>query len=223
MGEFGGEIGKLLGTLGKASLYGQVASAVGGTGAGIGATIGGLVGPEGAMIGYVVGKVTEDVGRLGAAIATMPIKIERWADSLMESTRDLRRFNGTIANVFAQLDRQQIMLGVRTARETGGTTAGLGEALMDLREEMQPLKEIAINVRNLGATGAVRFATAMVKQAEPMLRAALIAVFPVGVGLAIQVALDKILEEIKRNNRVQGNQFQQAVIEGMRRPINDKF
>ncbi|HEV3342610.1 MAG TPA: hypothetical protein VG125_19715 [Pirellulales bacterium] len=141
----------------------------------------------------------------------------------MESTRDLRRFNGTIANVFAQLDRQQIMLGVRTARETGGTTAGLGEALMDLREEMQPLKEIAINVRNLGATGAVRFATAMVKQAEPMLRAALIAVFPVGVGLAIQVALDKILEEIKRNNRVQGNQFQQAVIEGMRRPINDKF
>jgi hypothetical protein len=92
-----------------------------------------------------------------AGLFTLPLALvglvkatEKLGEAQLESYRNLRRFNGTIANTFARLDRQRYMLEARQANATAGSTKFLGEQMQDLRESLQPLRSLAANVANLG-------------------------------------------------------------------------
>lgn len=213
------------GRLASATVAGSVAGMVGGTGAGIGATIGGLIDPAGGeIVGAALGMVAEQSTRAAVAIGSLPIKIERWGDSLIESQRDIMRFNGQISNTFAMLKRQEFQLGARTARATGETTKQLGAHLMELKEELQPLREIAMNVKNLTATLTTNLATQLVKNLAPIVGQILGALGPLAiVAPFLQAKLQEIINEQKKANRMATNDFQDAFRQAMNRPVNDKL
>ena len=61
----------------------------------------------------------------------------------------MKRFNGNLAVMFNQIDRQKLLLEARTAANTGGTAKALADQEMALNEELQPLKEEFENLKNV--------------------------------------------------------------------------
>jgi len=194
-----------------------------GTGAKIGGLVGSFAGPEGAIIGEVVGATVEGLGKLAVSVAGIPSQVDSWAQSLIDSQKDIRMFNGQIANTFAKLRRQEITLGARTARATGGTTEALGSSLMELREEMQPLREIATNVRNIAGSAGAKFATVLVKNFAHIAGAAVGAILGAMAGLATEKAIQKLIDEQKKANKTAQNNFRRAFKDSMNQPINRNF
>lgn len=99
--------------------------------------------------------------------------LEQWGTGVLESSRDLRRFDSSLARTFAVLDRQQLMLQVRSAQATGGSASTLGKELQGLRKELQPFRENATIALNLIATHVVDIARAavMVSKWAPVMQA----------------------------------------------------
>lgn len=100
---------------------------------------------------------------IGGGLITLPYAlhksiqaIEQWTTAVMESHRPMERLNAAIATTFARLERQELILTARMAQATGGSVAALGERLAELREEMQPLREAGVTVRNLLQIGMAR-------------------------------------------------------------------
>ena len=193
----------------------------GGIGAQIGGTVGMAFGPEGALIGSVIGQTVEGLTRLAASIATLPVKIRGWDESLLESQRDLRRFNGAIARTFTALDRQRIMLDVQQARATGGTVQTLGRELMELKETLQPLREFSANITNLGGAISARFVSQWIQGVEAMLNNAAFKILNPKTAALFEI-LKAMHEEMKKMNVQQGNQFQAHFRQIVNRPINFK-
>ncbi len=70
-------------------------------------------------------------------------------------------FNGRIGAAFARMTAQDFTLQARTAAGVSGTTEGLANALMALREDTQPIKEALMNIWNSVGTVAVKIAHGM--------------------------------------------------------------
>lgn len=112
----------------------------------------------------LAGPIGIGAGTLAAAVITLaktPHIIEGFTSGLLEGQRDLRRFNGSIAVAFAQLDRQEYQLAARTGRETSGTTKNLTQSQMALREALQPQRELLTNVKNDLGTFANKAGTSL--------------------------------------------------------------
>lgn len=70
---------------------------------------------------------------------------------VLESRRELARYSGQIAETFAKLDRQTILLDIRRARYTAESASQLGAAVLSLRNNLAPLEnEGARLVNNIG-------------------------------------------------------------------------
>lgn len=94
------------------------------------------------------------VATLGATLPLAGMKIvdmfERLGTSILESSRQLERFHPQIHATYAQLERQQMVIRRETAGGTAGTQQFLGQALMDLRDNLQPMKEDLTILKNAG-------------------------------------------------------------------------
>ena len=102
-----------------------------------------------AAAGGPAGLAVGAVALLGTAALAATKKIKDFADATLESQRELARFEGKIASVFARLDRQEAILAARTAAGTSGSTQLLGEQMMALRDEWQPMREDLATLKNL--------------------------------------------------------------------------
>lgn len=107
----------------------------------------------GKILGAWAGLVKLTAGLFGAAKAS-----EAFGRRVLEGQRDLRKFNASIANSFAKLDRQEIVLASRKAAATSGSTKLLADQYMALRQEIAPISDSLTNALNLLATGAVALA-----------------------------------------------------------------
>lgn len=90
------------------------------------------------------------------ALAGIAKGLEQFGTALAESRRPLGRFNGTIANTFARLDQQSLVLQARRAQATGGSTKFMGDSLRSLRGEMAPLAKIGTTAMNFLGTIAIQ-------------------------------------------------------------------
>lgn len=102
---------------------------------------------------------TRALVKMSLIVVTLPIAIKKWSDSLVESRRELIRYNSRIAAAIARLDYQQFRLNVRGAAATQTSTVRLTEAVAEFREAFQPLSEDMRTVVNTLATGLVRLGT----------------------------------------------------------------
>lgn len=94
-----------------------------------------------------------------AALLGLPKATKIWTDSLVESRRELARFNPRIAAAMGALDVQRIRNQFRLGGATAGTTVQLSKAIGEFREAMLPLETIARNGINVLATGITKVAT----------------------------------------------------------------
>lgn len=106
----------------------------------------------------VAGLTTLSLGVLGATKG-----IERLGTAVVEGYRGLEKYNGSIAVMFAQLDRQQVILGARYAAATGGSANFAGKGLMGLREQLAPLQQTFGTFKNLATGGLIRVAEGILR------------------------------------------------------------
>jgi hypothetical protein len=155
---------------GAAGATGAAAAAGGGAAAAGAASGAGAAGAAGAAGGgglaaagaALANPVTATVAALAAVpVATLGVTkaFAAVAERTMEASRDLARFNGSIATTFAMLDKQELALKARTAAGTSGTASMLGESVMEMKEAMQPVNETMKNTMNLIGTGLAEVAT----------------------------------------------------------------
>lgn len=123
------------------------------TGGSFGEKIGDLLkfGP----LGLVVGNLT----RRFKAAASIPGQFIEWGDALKEGKRHLIAFNGQIAVAMVESERRGIIRQVGEGRRVGASTAFLTEGLDDLKDAVQPLKDLFSNGLNLLIGIAARIAT----------------------------------------------------------------
>lgn len=123
------------------------------TGGSFGEKIGDLLkfGP----LGLVVGNLT----RRFKAVASIPQQFIEWGDALKEGKRHLMAFNGQIAVAMVESERRGIIRQVGEGRRVGASTAFLTEGLDDLKDAVQPLKDLFSNGLNLLIGIAARIAT----------------------------------------------------------------
>jgi len=103
----------------------------------------------------IPGRVVKGLVALTVGLFTGAKAAEGFGKRVLEGQRDLRRFNSSIANTFAKLDRQDLVLAARKAASTSGTTRTLANQYMSLRSELAPITNSMANVVNLVATGVV--------------------------------------------------------------------
>lgn len=96
-------------------------------------------------LGIVVGDLT----RRFKAVASIPGQLVDWGDALKESQRHLMAFNGQIAVALVESERRGIIRQIGEGRRTGASTAFLTESLNDLKDELQPIRDVATNVLNV--------------------------------------------------------------------------
>ena len=77
--------------------------------------------------------------------------LEKFGESTVEGYRGLEKFSGNLAVMYAQLDRTQLVLGAQYAQATGGTAAMAGGELRELKEALQPLREMGGTMKNIFA------------------------------------------------------------------------
>lgn len=108
----------------------------------------------------------KSLATLTASLITGGKAAEAFGRRVLEGQRDLRRFNAGIANAFARIDRQDMVLAGRKASATSGSTQLLAKQYMELRNDLSPITHGIASSINLIATGVVgiaRIATLLVK------------------------------------------------------------
>ena len=101
------------------------------------------------------------------------------AEGQVEAQRVLTRFNGSIASAYALLDRGEILRQRASGGRTADSTKSVVDAVNDMRDQLQPLKDVATNIFNtLGKWGA----TVVAKLAQVLDK--------IGQGLGILDAID---------------------------------
>lgn len=101
----------------------------------------------GTMIGTPKHRV-ESWLKLQSIVGTMPARIERWGEALHESQRNLMAFNGQIAKSFIERERRGMLRSFDSGKRTAGTTERLGESLEDLKDTLQPYRDLLTNMSN---------------------------------------------------------------------------
>jgi len=74
--------------------------------------------------------------------------MEKLTTRILERQRDLARYSPRIATTFAKVDYQERLLASRRARGTGASTQALGESLIELRREIEPMRVMMTTIVN---------------------------------------------------------------------------
>ena len=85
------------------------------------------------------------------ALASFPKIVQRWTEAIVESRRHLAQFDARMAGAYAKLDIDRTMRDIRTAQETGGSSAELARQLSVLEDSLRQLKSLGITVTNIAA------------------------------------------------------------------------
>lgn len=112
--------------------------------------------------------------------------IQKFVSGLAESRRYLSQYNGAIASAYLKLDVQRRMLNIRTGQNTQGSTTGLVDALAELNEAVQPMKEDLMTVVNGLGIVAAKVGTLMATVSKY---------------LPVMILLKAIAEKIEENTR----------------------
>jgi hypothetical protein len=91
-----------------------------------------------------------------AHAARLPGLIKEWGEALVESKRGIAQFNGQIAMAFAEAEHRGIIRAVQSGERTAGATSGLSDALQDLYDQVQPMKDTVTIVLSTGVEALVR-------------------------------------------------------------------
>jgi len=158
----GGLLGAIL-SLGQSLWRSGAAGGGGGGGAAAGAAGAGSAGMGGAVARlaglaanpYVVAGTA--VAGFAVAAGKLPRITERLGAGLMEAQRPLAIFSASIAATVTRMDYQKRVLDMHTARATSGSASLVGNSLMQLRSEMQPMREAMTTVKNLAVHGLIQF------------------------------------------------------------------
>lgn len=175
-----GEVGKKavnnrLGNLGKSAIKagstagGEVAAVSGGTdaaSAGAAGAAGALEGVEAAGVaaGIGLGEVTAGISIVVAALAAMTVAAYKMAEQWIEGAKQLKDYNGQIGVVFAHAQVRDINRKITAGQSTGTSTAGLVNAMEDLKDSLAPIANLLTNGMNLFLTGIIKFFTQIVRQ-----------------------------------------------------------
>jgi hypothetical protein len=155
------------GTGGRAAGGAAAAGAgAGGAGAGGAGAMGGVAARLAGVAGNPYVLAAGAVVAVGVAMAKLPGIARRLGESLVEAQRPLAMFSAAIAGTVARMDYQQRVLDMQQAQATGGSASLLGSSLMQLRNDMQPMREAMTTVKNLLATGLVQFGRYIIKAAS---------------------------------------------------------
>lgn len=103
-------------------------------------TVGGALsagGPAAAAVGTTAAIVGLPLLAAGFVAAT-----KKMGEGLLDSQRQLAMFNGSIANTIAMTDVSRMRMDMRLASATSESTAALGRSMRELRETLQPLREM---------------------------------------------------------------------------------
>lgn len=108
--------------------------------------------------GDVMGAVkdfTKSITKAGTAIVGLPVALQRWTESLVESRREMTRYNGTIATAFSRMDSSNVRNQILTASNTQGSTRSLVEAKTQLDSTVRPMnQDFATLTNSVGWIGA---------------------------------------------------------------------
>lgn len=144
----GGVFSKMKGFLdGKAQAGGMTGKAAGAASGAMGGMAGmaaKLAGPVGMVIA------------LGTAAAATAKAIFSFADGVNESNRELAKYNGQMANAFAQLDIRNLQRQMRLSQNTGGTGSELAEEMNRFGEDMQGIRETLQTFKNTIGFAGIR-------------------------------------------------------------------
>ena len=112
------------------------------------------------MVGAVVG-----LKKLGDAVDGI-------TSSILERQRELAPLSGQIASAFARLELRTRVIQVERAGAIGGSTAVLADAIGDLRETLEPLRQTFATAVNVTATIGAKIAqgVAILVQWQPVIQ-----------------------------------------------------
>ena len=131
-------------------------------------------------------------GELATEVSRLPGLLRDWGTELVDSRRHLAEYNGTLAIAFADANRRELMRSIESGARTGGATAGLSDALQDLADEIQPIKDAVTIVISSGVEVGLRVLTLILMQLQSsvgLLRAIAGPVSPVAAADKIIAAL----------------------------------
>jgi len=129
------------------------------------------------IAGNVLGTVLPSYGlltgqgplQLGADMINLIGDVEKWGQSLRKTTEHLTAFNGTLAFSHLEFERRGMVRNIESGQRIGGKSAGMHEALSDLLDEMQPLRDAVTNVTNVVLTKILELMTGVVETGTKML------------------------------------------------------
>lgn len=113
---------------------------------------------------------TKNAGQLGTALKAMTLgmvgaviglkklgdAVDGITSSILERQRELAPLSGQIASAFARLELRTRVIQVERAGAIGGSTAVLADAIGDLRETLEPLRQTFATAVNVSATVAAK-------------------------------------------------------------------
>jgi hypothetical protein len=148
-----------------------------------------------------ISAITKPARETARAVGELPSKLERWGDELLESRRNIMRFNSQILTAMKQSERRAIMRNIQSGARTAGSTEYLQNALDNLRETLQPLRDIITNFGNIIAGTLLHILNFFYKTFSPLAALTTIADL-IREWLGIQKASAQIpIEDFLRNLR----------------------
>lgn len=157
-------LGGMAGSLGAGFARGMLGKAIGGR---LGKAFFGKDEESSNRIGYESGRLAGIFSGLAISAITLSKALEGAAHATLRSRQDMARFNSSISSIFAQVERQEIQLAVRTAQGSSGSTVALGKAFMELRQEQQPWEEIGVRAKNIFGIVGYRLRTSFLEMIGP--------------------------------------------------------
>ncbi len=92
-------------------------------------------------------------------MASVALGLEKFVGGLVESRRELARYNGAIAGAYGRLQHQDIRRNIHAANQAQGSTTTLVDSFNELKDAVQPLKEDIITVVNVVGIVAAKIGT----------------------------------------------------------------
>ena len=113
-------------------------------------------GAEEETAGDAVRKFGVTVAKGGLALTVLTLASGKLSTALLLSRQKFAQFDSRIAAVFARFELAEIRRTFATAQATSGSTEILGDAVNDLKDEFQPIRELGTNIANLGGTALAK-------------------------------------------------------------------
>ena len=117
----------------------------GGKGGGVG------IGTPWKMLGgaLLAGGLPHVVKGLALVFEKLGISVEQFGSGLIEGQRHLRIFNTSIANQFAEMERQEMVLAVRRGAATSASSRELTDEIKEWKERTAPMRNDLTDIKNL--------------------------------------------------------------------------